>query len=57
LNANGWNMKTRELIEQMRNLIQEAIDVHIYGDDEKPDPECQYHQALKDADKWLKENT
>jgi hypothetical protein len=27
-------------------LIEEAIEVHIYGDDETPDPECNYTQGL-----------
>lgn len=33
-------------LELAESLIEEAIEVHIYGDDETPDPECNYTQGL-----------
>lgn len=44
------------LLPVARNLIAEAMDIHIYNeaDGEVPDEDCQYVAFLKEADAVLK---
>lgn len=44
----------KELIKEMRDLLAEAIDTHIYNDGDERNPEdCAYHRAVAAADKFL----
>jgi hypothetical protein len=46
-------LRAVEALEIARGLVAEAMDVHIYNDDEQPDEDCNYAAFLKQADEIL----
>lgn len=55
VNAVPQLLQATALVVRARELVSEAINVHIYDEDngETPDPDCQYQGFLNEADTLL----
>lgn len=45
-----------DLVASLRDLLIEAINVHIYDDGDEVDPTCSYHAAVREAETYLAAN-
>jgi hypothetical protein len=53
MNASAIQKSVEEMVRNMRDLLDEAIDTHIYTSDDLVPDDCAYHRAVAAADEYL----